>query len=423
MAGGRSPAVETDRDSRPKRIRTLTPGGADLAAAAAAKKKADLAAAAAAKKKADIAAAVAAKKKPTKNSSRDKRLNTTFQTPSERQYHEHESESPGRSQQSESESESLRRFQLHERREAASTTSNTSPAEESSENGTPAETGTPEGTEDEPEIPQTEMDGPVDEEADLATIIPSPPRMPRIKHPRALQHEEEFVARWNALMHRLRWLYFIQFHYNAGLDVIIRKELTLTDEKSFGFTNAFSRCRDACRNWKSRTLKRMLNHVRSMKIKTRAEQPAVSYLDLTGNSPQVKQKLVDHFFKAFSAPVFFQIWYWLRDLIDYDKSSEYGQFFIKYIYAHLAAEMKLYDDLCDAGDRTSVAAWEELLNFWNHLATDKEYADLDKGCFKELPFSERPSKKRKRKDIPPPATKYFPTALPKKTSEPTAEKY
>lgn len=65
------------------------------------------------------------------------------------------------------------------------------------------------------------------------------------------------------------------------------------------------------------------------------------------------------------------------------------------IFANLAAQVKLYDDICDKNDNGAmVTTWDHIRVFWNEMSSVRQYKHVDRGVFKEKYRRQLKSKKR-----------------------------
>jgi hypothetical protein len=82
-------------------------------------------------------------------------------------------------------------------------------------------------------------------------------RKRRVKHPDALEYETEDRPREALLKRKLRWLYLRQFNTD-GLEHIISQVHGTTDDTSYTFSSNRTYILDACRGWKSKSLRKMV---------------------------------------------------------------------------------------------------------------------------------------------------------------------
>jgi len=110
----------------------------------------------------------------------------------------------------------------------------------------------------------------------------------------------------------------------------------------------------------------------------------------------------------------------MKDHISIDESSSLGQFYIKNVFANLATQLKLYEDLCERNDNdVMVARWCDILEFWNSMSTAQQYKEVDRGVFKEKTHFQREARKRKRPSRPIAELLSFAQEAPAKTSSNT----
>ncbi|KAJ5129537.1 uncharacterized protein N7515_005576 [Penicillium bovifimosum] len=89
-----------------------------------------------------------------------------------------------------------------------------------------------------------------------------------------------------------------------------------------------------------------------------------------------------HFESNFTPDKFEEVFYWAKPILDYDKSSDFGKWYVRSIYANIAVQVKLCHDHKEANDdKEYLYAWSQLIKFWDALTRHEQYKDIDKGCF------------------------------------------
>ncbi|EAU32734.1 predicted protein [Aspergillus terreus NIH2624] len=132
----------------------------------------------------------------------------------------------------------------------------------------------------------------------------------------------------------------------------------------------------------------MFEHVANEKELARAAGGEFSIADAIDPA-----KLFRHFESNFTVDKFESVFFWAKPILDYDKSSPLRQWYIRSIYANLAAQIKLCHDFDPKEEAEKQEyAKNQVLTFWNSLAKHPQYSDVDRGCFAQKSVS----RKRKR---------------------------
>ncbi|EGD94834.1 hypothetical protein TESG_02336 [Trichophyton tonsurans CBS 112818] len=129
------------------------------------------------------------------------------------------------------------------------------------------------------------------------------------------------------LCREARWLYLLSFQ-KMGIDSLVKT--AYEDADSYEFSSARTALLEAIKGWKCKTL--------------------------------------------FTAEKFFIVFYWAAPIVDYDKSSEKGKWYLRNVYANLAAEVKLYLDLVERSDsmRETNSCWDEIRDLWDVLGDSED---------------------------------------------------
>ncbi|OXV06464.1 hypothetical protein Egran_05768, partial [Elaphomyces granulatus] len=204
--------------------------------------------------------------------------------------------------------------------------------------------------------------------------------MRRVHHPDARLYEESELPKEKALKQSFRWLYLTKFNTD-GLEDPIRDIYGNPEETSFTFSAARVKILEWAKGWKSKSLARMLEHVQHEKERSREEDP-----DFCMARSSNVSSLHHYFQKAFTADRFLEVFYWARPILDFEKSSPLGQYYLKHyatdIYSNLAVQVKLHDDLIEGDRRTEIqCSWTDILSFWDEMASSQNYEGVDKGVF------------------------------------------
>ena len=163
--------------------------------------------------------------------------------------------------------------------------------------------------------------------------------MRRVHHPDARLYEESELPKEKAFKQSFRWLYLTKFNTD-GLEDPIRDIYGNPEETSFTFSAARVKILEWAKGWKSKSLARML--VRFYVILNRlllifyrstynTRRKGAERKIQTSASSNVSS-LHHYFQKAFTADRFLEVFYWARPILDFEKSSPLGQYYLKRNY-------------------------------------------------------------------------------------------
>ncbi|OXV10002.1 hypothetical protein Egran_02235 [Elaphomyces granulatus] len=80
---------------------------------------------------------------------------------------------------------------------------------------------------------------------------------------------------------------------------------------------------DWCKGWKSKSLEKMNFYVNQELEQARA-QAGINLS--TANDPKA---ISEHFRQIFTPEKFFKVFYWTKDILDFEKTSDLGKYFVK----------------------------------------------------------------------------------------------
>ncbi|KZZ88540.1 hypothetical protein AAP_04863 [Ascosphaera apis ARSEF 7405] len=181
---------------------------------------------------------------------------------------------------------------------------------------------------------------------------------------------ERFIRR------KMRWHYFFTFSNDKVRTFIHRTMPELKDDVVRN--DAYERfLRGTTREWKYESLKRMKNFVAN-EIRNQKTAPGLG-LACTDEY----RHLHEYFYSTFDEDNFYQVLYWLKNVIELEGSSELGKWYAKEIFSNLAVKCKIYLSKVERGDADAASYWEEVKLFWAAQGTNEKLAGVGKEHFKE----------------------------------------
>ncbi|KZZ97145.1 hypothetical protein AAP_00788 [Ascosphaera apis ARSEF 7405] len=199
------------------------------------------------------------------------------------------------------------------------------------------------------------------------------------------QSHERFIRR------ALRWHYFFTFS-NDKIRAFIHRTFPDTKE-DYETGDSYERAlRGATREWKYETLKRMKNFVaREMRNQETAPGLGLACIDAYDH-------LHRYFTSTFDEDNFYEVFYWLKGVMDLERSSELGRWYAKEIFSNLATKCKIYLSKVERGDKDATSYWDEIKLFWASQGTNEKLAGVGKEHYKERVEKPKKSSNKKAKE-------------------------
>ncbi|EAS34437.3 uncharacterized protein CIMG_13468 [Coccidioides immitis RS] len=138
------------------------------------------------------------------------------------------------------------------------------------------------------------------------------------------------------------------------LPEIIEEVYKTNDEDSYVFSSARVSALEFLKDWKYKMLRKMSQkHVKNVKKIDHKDN-----FNIGMHCCQNPDKLFAYFAKHFDPKKFFEIFFWAEPIVDYEKSKQLGQWYIK-------LQVKLHDDLMKKLNckKEAIGAWWEILKF------------------------------------------------------------
>ncbi|KAJ5542615.1 hypothetical protein N7535_005038 [Penicillium sp. DV-2018c] len=181
---------------------------------------------------------------------------------------------------------------------------------------------------------------------------------------------------------QLKWHYICELS-TRNLDKWILEHNPGIDDHSYKWSELVRLAQANTKSWKSKTLARMkdrIKHIVTISCQQSNELPMDDIKDET-----ILNKM---FYLKFAKEDFFHCFFWLDGLLDYDKSSTEGQSFLQNVWANLATQVKLWQDLNEAKDeshRQAESKWKDCLYFWDDMTNDEQLAGVTPAIFARCP--------------------------------------
>ncbi|KAI9749067.1 MAG: hypothetical protein M4579_007018 [Chaenotheca gracillima] len=208
-------------------------------------------------------------------------------------------------------------------------------------------------------------------------LIQEPPRRRKRVHGEAnLESSEELQMQADKLNRKTRWLMLLYLN-NVHHDKVIKQVFSpAPDPDSVLYRTARTTIFNTVKAYKHDTVENMITHVKKCK-------GAVEEYHVLRTSQDIPT--LNNFFRStFSKENFLHVFHFMQGYMEVDKSSDLGKYYLTNIYANLATQCKLLVDKMEKGENGIKDFRHQLLEFFDVMATRKEFDSVTKAEFVEI---------------------------------------
>jgi hypothetical protein len=194
--------------------------------------------------------------------------------------------------------------------------------------------------------------------------------------------KEELDVAIRCLDRAVRWnTFLIHVNLNAHdvIDSVTNRPIN-TDSNEFGQLR--TKFADNVRSFKNKTLDRFVTHINELL----EQETWLKDASDTGFKDRLSQK--------FNYQNWVFCFYYMKDYIDFEASSNLGKWYMENMYVNLGLETKRYFDAGETKD-----AREKLLVSYDAWALNEAFDDIDKNDFAELTERYRNAQTKKKRDF------------------------